>query len=69
MNVKRSNRDEVRAHQLVVPMKKAEHENVLNSANREGMTKTAYCRKVFDAVSKVSLSRLIVLIENEMGKN
>lgn len=68
MNKKRSNRDEVRSNTLSVPMTESEHDKVLESSKREGMTKTAYCRKVLDAVSNVSLSRLIVLIENEVQK-
>lgn len=68
MKVKRSNRDEVRSNNLSIPMTEAEKNIVENSAKREGLTMTAYGRKVFDAVSKVSLSRLIVLIENEVRK-
>ena len=68
MKVKRSNRDEVRSNNLSIPMTEAEKNIVENSAKREGLTMTAYGRKVFDSVSKVSLSRLIVLIENEVRK-
>ena len=69
MNKKRSNRDEVRAHSLTVPMTEEEHNVVLTSSKREGMTKTAYCRKVLDAVSHVSLAKLLMLIENEKRNN
>ena len=69
MNVKRSNRDEVRANILSIPMTKTEKKSVETSAKQEGLTMTAYGRRVFGAVSKVSLSRLIVLIENETAKN
>lgn len=68
MKTSRSNRDEVRLNTLSVPMTEAEKKTVESSARKEGLTMTAYSRKVFDAVSKVSLSRLIVLIENEMTK-
>lgn len=69
MKTKKASRSEIRANNLSIPMTKAEKSIVENSANREGLTMTAYGRRVFDAVSKVSLSRLIVLIENELAKN
>ena len=69
MKTAKSNREEVRANNLSIPMTKEEKQIVENSAKREGLTMTAYGRKVFDAVSKVSLSKLIVLIENETAKN
>ncbi len=68
MKTSRSNREEVRANNLSIPMTKKEKQIVENSAKREGLTMTAYGRKVFDVVSKVSLSRLIVLVENETTK-
>ena len=66
MKTPKSNRDEVRAHNLSIPMTEAEKKAVENSAKREGLTMTGYGRKVFDTVSKISLARLVILVENEI---
>lgn len=68
MNVARKKRDEMRENNLSVPMTLAEKESVRSAANREGMTQTAYTRKVLSAASKLSLSQLIILVEREKNK-
>lgn len=68
MNIARKKRDEMRENNLSVPMTVAEKESVRNAANREGMTQTAYTRKVLSAASKVTLSKLIIMVERETNK-
>ncbi len=46
MNVKRSNRDEVRKNSLVVPMNKEEKEFVQKAADDMGISMSAFARLV-----------------------
>lgn len=70
MAKKAINREETRYEKpLCVPMTKTEKQLVEDAAKREGMTKTAYSRSVFNAVSKIPLAKLIVLVENEIINN
>ena len=70
MDEKEINREKTRYEKpLCVPMTKAEKQIVEDAAKREGMTKTAYSRAVFNVVSKISLAKLIVLVENEIINN
>lgn len=64
----KTHREEIRAHQLTIPMTEGEHNIVLTASKREGMTKAAYCRKVFEAASKISLAKLIIMIDGEVNK-
>ena len=64
----KTHREEIRSHKLMIPMTEGEHNIVLKASKREVMTKTAYCRKVFEAASKISLAKLIIMIDGEVNK-
>lgn len=46
MKIANTNRDEVRENTLSIPMSKAEKEAVKNTANKCGLTMTAWARMV-----------------------